>query len=97
MRGFSGLPFSGRSTAAEVRGTEKVVRVTWHDAFADVNGWTTVADVDDAPCEVVSVGFLLEGAKHGHIAIAQSRNDHDSVDSVLFVPVEMVRAIQILC
>jgi hypothetical protein len=75
----------------------KIVRVTWHDAFADVSGWCSVLEIDDAPCIVTSVGFLCEDAKPDHVTIAQSWNDHEHVDSVLHVPVAMVKSLQILC
>lgn len=70
-----------------------IVRVVWHDAFADTNSWIDPEGIDDEPCVTESVGFLLADAKKGHIAIAQSKNSEESVDSVLFIPVEMVRSI----
>lgn len=72
------------------------VRITWHDAFADVEGWMESSDIDAEPCVVQSVGFLIPDAKPGHVTLAQSMNSHDDFDSVLHVPVGMVVNVLIL-
>ena len=72
------------------------VLVVWHDAFADTSSWMEVADIDDEPCVVNSVGFLIPDAKQGHVVIAMSNNSHDYIDSVLAIPVGMVQQITLL-
>lgn len=75
----------------------ELLRVWWHDAHAATDGWTSLDEIDDAPCLVASVGYLLKGAKAGHIVLAQSLiADHDCVDHVLAVPVAMVARIEVL-
>lgn len=73
-----------------------MVRVTWFDAFAETSSWIEIDDIDDEPCEVMSVGFLLADAKKDHVVIAQSINDNDSIDSVLCIPVAMVAKTELL-
>lgn len=79
-----------------------LVMVTWHDAHAANEAWTTVAELDPEPCVVLSVGILVPEGKPGHLVIAQSAHSYEdgieegSVDSLLCVPVEMVRQITVL-
>lgn len=73
-----------------------IVRLTWLDAFAETSSWMDIDEIDDEPCQVVSVGFLLADAKKDHVVIAQSINDNDSIDSVLCVPVAMVIKTELL-
>lgn len=76
---------------------EILVELVWHDAHAVTDSWTSVDDIDNAPVEVRSVGWLLAGAKPGHVVIAQSRIiDQDEVDNVLAVPKGMVRRMNVL-
>lgn len=73
-----------------------MVRVTWLDAFAQTDSWIEIDEIDDEPCEVVSVGFLLADAKKDHVVIAQSINANDAIDSVLCIPVAMVAKTELL-
>lgn len=73
-----------------------IVRVTWHDAFADTRSWIEVDEIDNEPCVTVSVGFLIPEAKAGHITLAQSLNSEDTIDSVLFIPQAMIVKTELL-
>lgn len=73
----------------------KYVCVIWHDAHAAAHGWEAVEELrDNEPYVVRSVGMLLDknqGAKRGHVSIAQSLSTDDHVDSVLHIPKKMVQ------
>lgn len=74
-----------------------MVLVVWHDAHAASSGdWCELNDIDDQPCVVHTVGWLLPGVKADHVVVAQSVTDDDSLDSVLCVPVGMVKSMSIL-
>jgi hypothetical protein len=79
-----------------------LVMVTWHDAHAENSSWISVSELSPDPCVVLSVGILLPEAKPGHLVLAQSAHSYEdgieqgSVDSVLCVPVEMVRSMTVL-
>lgn len=73
-----------------------IVRVTWHDAFADTRSWIEVSEIDQEPCVTVSVGFLIPEAKKGHVTIAQSFNSEETIDSVLFIPQAMIVKTELL-
>lgn len=72
------------------------VLVEWLDAFADTQSWMEITEIDDEPCVVFSVGFLIADVKKGHVTIAQSRNSNEHVDSLLHVPVGMVKNVTLL-
>jgi hypothetical protein len=72
------------------------VEVVWHDAFAITDTWMDTEDIDDLPCEVTSIGYLIPDKKPNHVVLAQSHNTHESVDSVLAIPVRMVQNIKVL-
>ena len=73
------------------------VLVVWHDAHSNVTGWEEIDEIDNEPCEVQTVGWLIPDAKRGHVVIAQSWiTDSDTIDSVLSIPVGMVQQVQIL-
>jgi len=73
------------------------VFIVWHDAHAiNEGGWCDVKDIDDEPCIVQTVGWLLADAKDGHVVIAQSITDDGGLDSVLAIPVGMVQKIIVL-
>ena len=72
------------------------VEVLWDDAHTDMDSWVAVGDLDLEPCSVLTVGLLLAEVKPKHIAIAQSWNVSGEVDSVLFIPVGMVRSMRVL-
>ena len=73
-----------------------IVRVTWHDAYAESASWIDLDQIDDQPCSVVSVGFLLPDAKPNHVCLAQSMNTNEQIDSVLCIPVAMVVKTELL-
>jgi hypothetical protein len=78
--------------------THPVVIVTWMDAHAATETWTSLDGIDQEPCMVSSCGFLLnaeEGGKPDHITIYQSKTDSDDVDGVLCVPVAMVKTMKV--
>jgi hypothetical protein len=78
----------------------RLVYVVWHDAHSDTQTWTPLADLNDEPCVVHTVGFLLAAQKSNHVVIAQSYyNDDDGgrdVDAVLCIPIGMVKAMVVL-
>jgi hypothetical protein len=77
--------------------SEVLVELVWHDAHAVTETWTNIDEIDGDPVEVRSVGWLLAGAKPGHVVVAQSQIlTHDEVDGVLAVPRGMVRRISVL-
>lgn len=45
---------------------------------------------------VTTCGILLPEAKEGHVVIAQSSNSFGALDSVLAVPVAMVRSLRVI-
>jgi len=72
----------------------KYVEVVWFDAHAVTHSWTAVEELDREECIVRSVGMLLDGAKEGHVVLAQSMIlDEETVDNVLAIPNGMVRQI----
>lgn len=73
------------------------VLVVWHDAHAFNEGhWCDETDIDDEPCIVQSVGWLLADKKQGHVVIAQSITNDGSLDAVLAIPVGMVQKVVVL-
>ena len=72
------------------------VECIWHDAHSDTNSWIEPEDIDQEPCVVITCGILLADAKEGHVVIAQSANSYGAVDSVLAVPVAMVRSLRVV-
>jgi hypothetical protein len=74
-----------------------MVLIVWHDAHAINEGhWCDEADIDDEPCIVQSVGWLFPDKKQDHVVIAQSVTDDGSLDSVLAIPVGMVKKVVVL-
>ncbi len=76
--------------------TYDLVLVVWHDAHSLNHGWLTVEEIDDEPCEVHTVGYLIPDSKTGHVVVAQSINTNDGIDSVMAIPVAMVQRLTIL-
>lgn len=69
----------------------QLVKITWQDAHALTTGWEAIAELDDEPCLVESVGFLIPDVKKGHLTIAQSWiAGNEEVDHVLSIPAKMV-------
>ena len=66
------------------------VRLSWHDSHDVGDGWLDPGALDDGPCVVVTVGYLLPAAKAGHVTVAQSISDDGNVRHVFSVPVAMV-------
>jgi len=69
------------------------VMVIWHDAHSIESGWSEIQDIDHSPVVVESLGWLLPDRKADHIVLAQSITSDESIDSVLCIPVEMVKNI----
>lgn len=69
------------------------VMVIWHDAHSIDSGWAEISDIEDAPVVVESLGWLLPDRKQDHIVLAQSITSDESIDSILCIPVEMVKNI----
>lgn len=73
----------------------KLVKVTWLDAHAVTTGWEAIEELDDEPCVVESVGFLIPDVKKGHVTIAQSIiADNEECDHVLSIPSKMVTRLE---
>ena len=65
--------------------------------YAATDTWCAIEEIDDEPCVVESLGYLLHEAKPDHLLIAQSIiADHDEVDGVLAIPTAMVKRIDSL-
>lgn len=75
----------------------KPVLVIWHDAHMGNSTWEHLRDMeDDGPYVVRSMGYLIpvkNGGKKKHISVAQSWSEADCVDSVLHIPVAMVKQV----
>jgi len=73
------------------------VVVVWKDAHSGSNSWLQVDGYeDDGDCQILSMGFFCENLKNGHVALAQSVDPDNNVDSLLFIPEEMVQGIVVL-
>lgn len=72
------------------------VLVVWHDAHTVSSGWCELSDVDDEPCKVETLGWLLPNQKAGHVVVVQSITDDDGLDSVLCIPVGMVQSVSVI-
>lgn len=74
--------------------------VTWDDTFSDAHGWTSIDDLEQEPAVVHSVGWIIptsDGGCPDHVTLYQSRiEDTDQVDSVLHIPVGMVRNVKLV-
>ena len=74
--------------------------VTWHDTHSDDSGWLHIGDIDQAPCVVHSVGWLIpthEGGKADHVTLYQTRIEGtDQIDSVAHIPVGMVVGVKLI-
>lgn len=49
--------------------------------------------VDDGPYVIRTIGFFLDSVKLGHVAVAQSIDRESNVDSVVFIPEQMIEKI----
>jgi len=74
---------------------EVPVLVVWNDAHAE-HTWTSLEELGSEPYVVETVGWLIPDAKSDHVVIAQSIGCDDGMDSVLSIPVGMVRRTVIL-
>lgn len=73
------------------------VLVFWHDAHAIAGGgWCNINDLDDEPCAVETIGWLLPDKKKDHVVLAQSVTSDDGLDAVLCIPVGMVKKVVVL-
>ena len=74
--------------------TQRLVLVIWHDAHSiDNDEWHDLDELEDDPCIVKSVGWLLSRPNARHVCLGQSLTDDGAVDNVLFIPRRMVRKI----
>ena len=72
------------------------VIIEWHDAHAYSEHWISIEEVEEEPCLVKTVGWLLPDAKPGHVVVAQSYSSYEGIDCVLCIPVAMVVKTQLL-
>lgn len=74
-----------------------MIRVRWTDAQGDAHGWTPIAELDDEPCIVTTVGHLVPG-RTGHVTVALSWHPDEAdqivVDSVVHIPEGMVVSLE---
>lgn len=68
-----------------------LVEIVWHDAHGATSGWTHHGDIDPAPAEIRTVGWLVPNVKPGHLCVVQSIDPHGNVDNALGIPIGMVR------
>lgn len=73
-----------------------LVHVVWWDAHGATSGWTHHGDIDPAPAEIQTVGWLLPKVKPGHLTVVQSIDPHGNVDNATAIPVAMVRRLSSL-
>jgi hypothetical protein len=71
----------------------QLVRVVWHDAHGATSGWTHHGDIDPAPAEIQTVGWLVPNVKPGHLVVVQSIDPHGNVDNAIAIPTSMVREV----
>jgi hypothetical protein len=73
----------------------QLIQVTWHDAHAVSETWTTREDLDNDPCVVTSIGYLIAGVKPNHVVISQSiiMDDSNHIDHVIAIPNGMIKRI----
>ena len=71
-----------------------VTEIIWHDAHSEgVSGgtWFESTEIKNEPYVVRSVGIVVDGAKDGHVTLAQSVSITDGLmDSVLHIPTGMI-------
>jgi len=73
------------------------VLIVWHDAHSSSSGWEEVSEIEDEPCVVHTLGWLIPDVKRDHVVVAQSLiADSETIDSVLCIPVGMVQSVQVL-
>jgi hypothetical protein len=81
---------------------QTIVAVWWHDAHSLPGSWLELSEIDQEPCEVLTLGMLIPNSKPDHVVIAQSFNrlGEDDLkpqyDSILCIPVGMVRGMRVL-
>lgn len=74
------------------------VEVQWWDAHGMGPRWMPVDQVNDGPCLVRSVGYLVRPGKKGHVTLAQTVNPHTGATADLFhvfhIPTGMVKRVR---
>lgn len=66
---------SKRKNSPSLKKSEPHCILIWHDAHDDTGDtWVEVKDIDQSPCVMTSIGFLLPNAKPGHVSVAQTRS-----------------------
>jgi hypothetical protein len=73
-----------------------LVLVVWHDAHAASVGWCDASEIDDAPCVIRTIGYLIPDAKRDHVTVAQSIAEDDDLYGVFCVPAGKVQSVQVL-
>ena len=84
----------GLITEGEI--TFQRVELIWHDAHTLSATWMHIDEIDEEPCVVATIGYLIPDSKPDHIVVAQSVNSIDHLDSVIAVPVAMVKKLTTL-
>lgn len=69
------------------------VKVIWHDAHTLMTSWQALDEIDQDPCVVETIGYLLHNVKTGHVVVAQSINNAEDYDSLICIPDGMVKTI----
>lgn len=78
-------------TTTKKKSKKKPVIVIWHDAHSDQHGtWMELGDIDNNPYIVESCGFMLDGAKTGHVTLAQSKSHEGMFDHIIHIPQAMI-------
>ena len=72
------------------------VCVTWHDAHAEENAWGDLDDIDQEPCVIQTIGFLIADAKPGHVVITHSLAADGDCYGIFCIPLGMVQSLRIL-
>ena len=66
------------------------VLITWADSHDIGDGWLHPDQLDNGACIVTTVGYLMPGAKAGHVVVVQSESDDGTIRHAFAIPVGMV-------
>jgi hypothetical protein len=72
------------------------VCVDWYDAYSYNEQWVDYEETDLGAVINRSVGILIPNAKDGYVVIAQTDNQEDAYDGLLFIPVGMVANLRVV-
>jgi len=75
----------------------KRCEVIWLDAHQGTTAtWHSLSDeIEQDPVVVVTLGFLMEDAKPGHVVVAGSLTSDDDVSDITCIPRAMVRVMEV--